>query len=309
MSSLRQSLEDYLRIRRGLGYKLVGDGQALSRYLDYLEERGEGLISAENALAWARLPAGADPDQWARRLTYVRRFAAYLNALDPAHEVPPADLLPPARTRRATPYLYSAQELAALLAATSSLRAPLRAATYRTLIGLLAVTGMRLGEAIALDIGDVDWSGGVLTIREGKFDKTRALPLHPSTVTALEDYLRVRETHRAAPGCGALFISRSGKRLLRNDVGHAFRTLVKRAGLRPRSARCRPRVHDLRHTFAVATLLEWYRSDVDVAPRLPLLSTYLGHVHPRHTYWYLHAAPELLALAAGRLERSTGGER
>ena len=308
MSPLRQSLKDYLSIRRGLGYKLEGHERELSQYLDFLAARGQETVSVQSAVEWARLPAGVSPNRWADRLSFVRGFAVYLHALDPAHEVPPGDLLPRG-VQRLTPYLYSEEDLAALMAACSSLASPLRAGTYRTLIGLLAVTGMRVGEAVAVDKSDVDLASGVLTVREGKFGKTRALPLHDSTIAALEAYLRVRDAHRPAPQSEALLISQAGTRLIVSCVGHTFRTLVGRAGLKPRSARCRPRPHDLRHSFAVATLLDWYRSDVEVGPRLPLLSTYLGHVHPKHTYWYLQAAPELLGLAAGRLERATGGQR
>jgi integrase len=308
MSPPRQSLSEYLRIRRGLGYQLNEDERVLSRYVDHLDLQGEELVTVRNALEWAGLHGDGNRNRCARRLAPVRGFARYLHALDPAHELLPADLLP--RTpQRAVPYLYSAREIAALLAASSSLSPPLCAASYRTLIGLLAVTGMRIGEALALDVSDIDWQLAVVTIREGKFSKMRALPLHHSTMTALEEYLRVREAHPVAGGCAALFVSARGTRMLVGSVEGMWRSLVKRAGLKPRSARCRPRIHDLRHSFAVATLLDWYRTDIEVQPKLPLLSTYLGHVHPRHSYWYLEAAPELMALAADRLERSRGGPR
>jgi len=307
MSPLRQALIDYLKIRRALGYKLERAGKLLPQYLDYLDQRGEELVTVENALAWATVPAG-DVNWWAFRISVVRGFASYLHALDPAHQVPPSDLLP-RRPLRATPYLYSDQEVRALMAATGSLRFPLRQATYRTVIGLLSVTGMRVGEAIRLDNGDVDLKHGVLTVRQTKFGKTRELPLHPSTVSALRAYLRLRDRHQPMQVSDALFVSPAGTRLIYCNVSHTFVSLVERAGLQPRSARCRPRLHDLRHTFAVRTLLEWYRAGVEVQPRLPLLSTYLGHVHPKDTFWYLHAAPELLTLAAGRLERSLGGRR
>lgn len=305
MSPPRGQLADYLRIRRSLGYKLERAEKLLGQFLDYLERLGADRVTVEQALAWAQLPAG-DANWWASRLSAVRGFAAYLHALDPAHELPPADLLP-RRPRRATPYLYSDQELAALIAATSGLRSELRQATYRTLIGLLAVTGMRVGEAIRLDRDDLDLQHGVLTVREGKFGKSRELPLHPSTVKALRTYLRRRDRHEPGPETPAVLISPAGTRLLYCNVNHTFLGLVKQAGMRPRSASCRPRLHDLRHTFAVRTLLEWYRAGVDVQARLPLLSTYLGHVHPGATFWYLSAAPELLTLAGGRLERASGG--
>jgi integrase len=307
MSPLHDQLADYLRIRRSLGYKLARAEKLLRQFLDYLDGLGAERVTVEQALAWARLPAG-DANWWAFRLSVVRGFAGYLHALDPAHEVPPSDLLP-RRSRRATPYLYSEADIAALIGAANGLRFALRQATYRTLIGLLAVTGMRVGEAIRLDGRDVDLRHGVLTVRESKFGKSRELPLHASTVEALRAYLRQRDRHRPAAVTEAVFISPAGTRLLYCNVGHTFRQLIERAGLRPRSAACRPRLHDLRHTFAVRTLLGWYRAGVDVQARLPLLSTYLGHVHPKDTYWYLSAAPELLALAGQRLERAPRGRR
>jgi integrase len=305
MSPLRHRLDEYLAVRRALGYKLERAGKLLAQFLDYLDELGAERVTVEHALAWAQLPDG-DPNWWAFRLSAVRGFTAYLHALDPTHEMPPADLLP-RRSHRAIPYLYSDEEIAALIGAADGLRFPLRRATYRTLIALLAVTGMRVGEAIRLDRSDLDQGNGVATVRESKFGKSRELPLHTSTVAALRAYLRQRDRLHPAAVTEALFISPAGSRLLYCNVGHTFRLLVERAGLLPRSAACRPRLHDLRHTFAVRTLLGWYRAGVDVQARLPLLSTYLGHVHPKDTYWYLSAAPELLALAGQRLERAQGG--
>lgn len=306
MSALEQSLADYLRVRRALGFKLQRAEKLLAQYLEHLNRRGEEHVTVDNALDWVRLPVPGSGSWWAFRLSVVRGFATYLHALDPAHEVPPADVLA-RRPRRAIPYLYSDREIATLIAATTALRGELRRATYRTLIGLLAVTGMRVGEAIGLDRPDLDSRNGVLTVRNGKFGKSRELPVHSSTVAALRRYLRVREAHHHADVSDALLISPAGTRLIYCNVHATFRQLRRDAGLRPRSPACRPRIHDIRHAFAVRTLLEWYRAGVEVQPRLPLLSTYLGHVHPRHTYWYLSAAPELLALAAERLELASGG--
>ena len=303
MSPLHNSLTDYLRMRRALGYKLERAEKLLRQYLDHLDRLGEQRVTIENAVGWATLPAAASGHWWAFRMSVVRGFASYLHALDPAHEVPPDDLCPN-RVHRAVPYLYSDKEIAALMTATSALRFPLRQATYRVLIGLLSVTGMRVGEAIGLDTGDLDLRHGVLTVRQTKFGKTRELPVHVSTVNALRTYLRMRDRHRPAPVTDAVLISPAGTRLIYCNVHSTFRQLRSRAGLQARSAVCRPRIHDLRHTFAVRTLLEWYRAGVQVQARLPLLSTYLGHVRPKDTYWYLQAAPELLTLAAGRLERT-----
>jgi len=301
MSALEQALADYLRIRHALGFKLERAEKLLAQYLEHLDRCGEEHVTVDNALEWVRMPASGSASWWAFRLSVVRGFAGYLHALDPAHEVPPADVLA-RRSRRAIPYLYSDREIAALIAATAALRGELRRATDRTLIGLLAVTGMRVGEAIRLDRPDLDLRHGVLTVRESKFGTSRELPVHPSTVAALRGYLRVREAHHHAHVSDALLISPAGTRLIYCNVHATFRQLRRDAGLRPRSGPCRPRIHDLRHGFAVRTLLDWYRAGVEVQPRLPLLSTYLGHVHPRHTYWYLSAAPELLAIASQRLQ-------
>jgi len=301
MTVLEQQAADYLRIRRALGFKLERAEKLLAQYLVFLDATGQDRVTIENALTWTRLPTAGSGSWWAFRLSTVRCFATYLHALDPVHEVPPADVLP-RRIRRAIPYLYTEKEVWALIAATDRLRGQLRQLTYRTLFGLLAVTGMRVGEAIGLDRPDLDLSTGIVTVRDSKFGKSRELPLHTTTVTALGGYLRVRDAHHHAEVSDALLISPAGTRLIYCNVHSTFRQLRADAGLQPRSSACRPRVHDLRHRFAVQTLLDWYLDGVEVAPRLPLLSTYLGHTHPRHTFWYLQAAPELLAIAGQRLE-------
>jgi integrase len=301
MTALEQHAADYLQIRRALGFKLERAEKLLGQYLAYLEATGQQAVTIANALAWARMPADGGGNWWAQRLSVVRCFANYLHALDPAHEIPPADILV-RRTRRAVPYLYTDHEIWALMAATDRLRGQLRRATYRTLIGLLAVTGMRVGEAIRLDRADLELAAGVVTVRDSKFGKSRELPLHPTTVTAVRQYLRTRDAHQHAAVSDALLISPAGTRLIYCNVHATFRQLRAGAGLTARSSACRPRLHDLRHRFAVQTLLDWYRAGDEVPPRLPLLSTYMGHTHPRHTFWYLQAAPELMAIAGQRLE-------
>jgi len=305
MNPLRKVLGDYLAMRRILGYKLARAEKLLAQFLTYLEDRGEKHLTTEVALAWATLPVGARRSWISTRLSVVRRFAAHLRGIDPATEVPPADLLP-GRTCRATPYLYSEKDIAALMTAAKTLRTSHRIATYRALIALLAVTGMRVGEAIGLDRDDFDPINGLLTLRNGKFGKSRELPLHPSSVKALTTYLH-RTDRPLRRRTSALFVSTAGTRLLYTNVQNTFHRLVGCAGLTPRSAWCRPRLHDLRHGFAICTLLDAYRDDGDPGARLALLSTYLGHVDPGKTYWYLSAAPELLQLAGARLERHLGG--
>jgi integrase len=305
---LRQELADYLALRRALGYRMARPEKLLNQFLDYLAHHGASRITVATALDWARLPANGTSNWWAYRLSAVRGFATYLHALDPMHEVPAPDLLPQ-RPRRASPYLYSDAEIAALIAAANTLSTPLRRTTFATLIGLLAVTGIRVGEAIALDRGDVDLAARRLTVRFGKFGKTRELALHPSTVDALRRYQRLRDRLAPRTGTSAFFVSLAGNRLLYCNVHHAFHRLVRLAGLTPRSSSCRPRIHDLRHSFAVHTMLDAYACGEDGQARLTLLATWLGHVHPASTYWYLSASPELMAVAGKRLEAHLGSLR
>jgi Site-specific recombinase XerD len=307
MSELAHAVQDYLDTRRALGFKLIREERLLGQFAAFMDQAKLSTITTDAALAWATQPVGADPCWWGSRLGVVRTFASWLRAFDPGTQVPPADLLP-YRSHRAEPYPYTDADIAALVAATT-ISPPLRAATYQTLIGLLAVTGMRVGEAINLDRTDLDTAGGVLTIRHTKFDKSRELPLHPSTMEALAAYTRVRDRTCPHPRTPALLVSTVGTRLIYKNVHQTWLDLVRQAGLRPRSPRCRPRIHDLRHRFAITTFLGWYQGGADVPARLPQLSTYLGHVDPGSTYWYLHAAPELLALAAQRLEAQKGGPR
>jgi integrase len=252
------------------------------------------------------MPQNASPVWAAQRLTMVRGFARYLQAVDPATQVPPIGVLP-ARTRRVTPYIYSDAEVAALMTAARMLRNPLKAATFETLIGLLAVTGMRGSEAMALDGGDLDTTAGLLTVRATKFRKSRQLPLQVTTLRALASYQAVCDRLCPAPATASLLVSATGARLCQATVQPAFRCLLREAGIGQGTPRPRATIHGLRHSFAVKTLLGWYRDGQDVQARMPSLSTWLGHVAPAATYWYLTGTPELLALAAGRLEAATGG--
>ncbi|MGB3187063.1 MAG: tyrosine-type recombinase/integrase [Ornithinimicrobium sp.] len=305
---LRQRVEDYLALRRALGYKLEAHGPLLLDFVEDLEQAGTSTITIEAALAWAMKPQRVAPYRWKQRLTVIRGFARYLSALDADTQVPPSDLLA-YRRQRPTPYLFSDEEITGLIAAAGELAHPLRAATHRTLFGLLAATGMRGGEALLLDRDDVDLRGGTLDITKTKFNKSRRLPLHTSTVSALAGYARVRDRWVPVPAQPSFFVSTTGGRLAARRVRAVFAELVDQLGLEPRAGSGRPRIHSLRHGFAVTTLLEWYRSGADVAARMPLLSAYLGHTSPTSTYWYLQAVPELLVLAAGRLEHHTGGQR
>jgi len=307
MTSLRHALADDLAMRRALGDQLARAERLLAQFLTYVEDLGETHLRTDTAFAWATLPTGTNPSGWAsQRLSAVRGFAAHLHTIDPATEVPPPDLRR-WRARRATPYLYTDEEVAALIASAATLRTSHRVATYQTLIGLLVVTGMRVGEAIALDRDDFDVDHGVLIVRRAKFGKSRERPLHTSAVTAVDQSLHREDRPRPAARTSALLVSTAGTRLLICTVQQTFRTVVRRAGLTPHSATCRPRLHDVRHRFAVCTFLDAYRQGQAPDARRSLLSTYLGHVDPKNTYWYLSAAPELLQLAGDRLQRHLGG--
>jgi integrase len=299
--TLRQRVQQYLELRRALGYKLVENEHLLMQFVDYLESSGSTTITTAAAVAWATAPAQATRNWHRRRLSVVRGFAHHLHAMDTDCEVPPAGLLR-CFPNRPTPHLYSEDEIRALMQAADTMsRVRLRSATYRTLIGLLAVTGMRVGEAVRLDREHVDLDAGVLTIVDSKYGKSRQVLLHASTVTALRDYSMLRDQTPGTEGWPAFFVSRHG-RLIVNTVDYTFAGILRAAGIGSTAGEPHPHVHGLRHSFAVQTLLHWYRSGADVQAQLPLLSTWLGHISPASTYWYLQAAPELLALAAQRLE-------
>lgn len=304
---LRHALDDYLAVRRSLGFKLTRDGLLLNQFVTFLEEAGASTVTTRLAQSWVTSPTKKSPSWLAMRLSVVRGFARWLQASDPSTEVPPLGWLPP--VRRTTPYLYTDAEIAALMAAARRARWPLSAATYETLIGLLAVTGLRIGEAIRLDRADVSFDDGLLAVRDSKFGKSRLVPIHPTTGEALRDYVVRRKALSPLPGEPSLFVHPAGNRIRYESVQVMFRALAGRSGIEARSAHCRPTIHGLRHTFAVDTLVRWYRDGIDVQARLPRLSTFLGHVDPKSTYWYLSAVPELLALAVERVEAPSGGSR
>jgi len=304
MSTLSLQLEEYLRLRRLLGHKLADAGRLLPRFVAHLEANDAEFVTVEAAVAWALEPkAPAETTVWGRRMMVVRGFARYLAGIDPRTEVPPAGLIP-IRRRWRPPFIYTEADIVALLdQARRAIPQPLRAATYETLIGLLAATGLRVGEAIRLDCDDIDWTEGVLVVRRSKFGKSRQVPLQPSTAQALQEYARRREELCPHPSSESFFVSLRGTRIIYECVQPTFRRLCAGAGVGAAGPRT-PRIHDLRHTFAVRTLLGWYRDGLDIQARLPWLATYLGHREPRYTYHYLSAAPELLGHAARLLEHA-----
>jgi integrase len=302
MSTMHEVLAQYIGMRRALGAKLREPAVRLSQFVDFLKNQGAEFITTELALRWAMQPKHAERATWARRLSIVRRFAMWLHAADPRTQVPPHRLIG-GRGRRNPPHIYTDDELQRLIAEAFRLRSRkrLRAHTYTTLIGLLAATGLRPGEVLALTRSDVDLQNGILSIRESKFGKSRFVPIHKSTSAALVRYANRRDELDLRRQTDAFFITESGLPLLPSAVRRTFGKVSLAAGLRAGGTRHRigrgPRLQDFRHTFATRRLIDWYRAGLDVERELPKLSTYLGHSDVAHTYWYISADPELLRLA------------
>ena len=299
--SITQALDFYLRSRRPLGFALnIAEGilRSLAQYADQINHKGP--LTEELVLQWARLPQRADPTWWARRLVTARRFATFWHAFDPKVQVPPAGVFGTAY-RRGHPYIYSANEIASLLGATENLTPSdgLLPPTFRTLLGLMACTGLRISEALKLQTHDFDAAAGTLLIQKSKGGQSRCVPIKPSTVFALEDYQRLRRKHCPRPDSSAFFLVEPGRPLSYKKASQTFARLRTKLGWTQLPL---PRLHDLRHTFAVNRLIAWQRQGGDeVSRKILALATYLGHRNIRHTYWYLSAVPELLALVSQRL--------
>ncbi|CAI06372.1 putative integrase (plasmid) [Aromatoleum aromaticum EbN1] len=308
MNTLRQAVQEYLSLRRALGFKLREAGKALHDFVTFMERRRADYVTHELALAWAQQPSNVQPAHWAQRLSFVRGFARHHSATDPRTQIPPPGLLP-FQPKRARPYLYSDEEIRRLLGAALTMpcryeRGALRPWTFHALFGLLSVSGLRLGEARNLQLQDVDLEAAALTIRGAKFGKSRLVPLHGSTCEVLADYIARRNRHwEARPVSSYLFVSSSGNRLDGGDIHRTFYALSRQIGLRGVSDSHGPRLHDMRHAFATNTLVRWYQCDQDPQRQLPILSAYLGHVHVEDTQWYLSSSPELMREAMRRLER------
>ncbi|HEY6372935.1 MAG TPA: tyrosine-type recombinase/integrase [Candidatus Sulfotelmatobacter sp.] len=308
MNALKESIQDYLALRRGLGFKLKKHSRFLEEFVLFLEQAGESRITARLALQWATQPQHIQPAEWAARLSVVRGFARHRSAIDSGTEIPPEGLLP-YRPKRAKPYLYSDEQIHQLLEAAKNMPSThsLQPWTHYCLFGLLAVTGLRISEALNLKSTDVDWSEGILTVRDSKFGKSRLIPLHASSLQVLADYGARRDrlfAHRKTP---YFFCSRRDGRLDEGQVRRVFYAISRQIGIRGASASRGPRLHDFRHRFAVQTLLHWHRTGEDVRRRLPILSTYLGHGHVTDTYWYVTGTPELMAEVGQRLDKRWEG--
>lgn len=311
MKSLKMAADDYIKLRRALGFKLTDMHYFLKNFTSFMEREHAPYITTELALRWAKQPQNTLPAWWSKRLSAIRSFARHMKTMDPRHEVPPNGILPN-KYQRCTPYIYSNEEVLALLQACECLPRGngLRRHTYYTVFGLLAVTGMRIGEITALQRKDVDLTQGILTIRDTKFQKSRSIPVHESTVYVLRVYAHLRD--QIFPDCKVsnFFLTDFGtgpSHLAIRSIRHAFIQLSRKIGLRKPTDSNGPRVHDLRHRFAVNTIIRWYRQGVNVDHHIPILSTYLGHTKPSDTYWYLSSVPELIGLTATRLEKYIGG--
>jgi integrase len=309
MKALKEGIQDYLSLRRSLGFKLKKHSRFLREFALFLEQADAGRITTRLALQWATQPEHIKQAEWAARLSVVRGFARYWSAMDAATEIPPEGLLP-FRPGRAKPYLYSDVQIQQLLDAAKNMPAThsLQPYTYHCLFGLLAVTGLRISEALNLRPTDVDWSEGILTVRDSKFGKSRLIPLHASTLKVLSDYGARRDALFADRKTN-FFCSRYAGRLDEGQVRRVFYMISRQIGIRGLSASHGPRLHDFRHRFAVQTLLHWHRTGEDVRRRLPILSTYLGHGHVTDTYWYVTGTPELMAAVGQRLDKRWEGIR
>lgn len=296
--------EEYLAVRRKLGFELKIEGEELIRFAQYADNTGhQGPLSTELAVRWAKLPQKANPLYWARRLDFVRRFAKHRILFDSATEIPPVGIFGPSY-RRISPHIYSVKELSDLIYAASQLGpvGRLRPHTYVTLFGLLASTGLRISEALALSRHDVDLQAGVLTIRAGKFKKSRLVPLHSTATEALQQYCKRRDPYYHRRKCDAFFLTEYGTPLKYWRSLMTFLSISRTLGWRNGDRKASPRIHDLRHTFAVRSLLRWYEQGADIDQKILALTTYMGHVKVTDTYWYLSAVPELFAIVGNRFE-------
>jgi integrase/recombinase XerD len=303
MKSLRQAAQDYIRMRRHLGFKMQHEERRLKRFASFMELHNASYITTKLALKWATEPTDAQRSTWAERLMCVRVFARYCVGADPRTEVPPVGILP-FRPQRATPYLYRQEEIRDLMDAAQALppSGGLRGLTYRCLFGLLTVTGLRISEALALTRDDVDLKTGLLTVRWTKSRRTRLVPLHASARRALERYVLQRDALLHPPYAANFLLCASGRAPEVSTVRRVFYQLSRQTGLRGPSDRRGPRLQDFRHRCATEILLKWYQTGEDVERRLPVLSTFLGHGHISETFWYLSGSAKLLEQAARRLE-------
>ena len=304
MKKIQKGIKEYIGMRQALGFELEHAERRLLDFVSFMQEERVSYITKEIAVKWAKKPKNASPSWWAKRLSLVRGFAKYWSAIDTRTEIIPVDLLP-AKFERRIPYIYTKEEIDKLLGATKNLSSKigLRPLTYYTLFGLISVTGLRISEAVSIKSENVDLKECVLTICESKFKKSRIVPIHTSTRNKLKKYAIKRDYLLKGFSAPTFFVSDIGSPLTVHTARRTFRIISRQIGLRGPSDSFGPGLHDMRHRFAVNTLINWYRSGLDVERNISKLSTYLGHAHVEDTYWYLSAVPELLALAGNRFEK------
>jgi len=303
MKTLQESLNEYIDMKKSLGFKVDVINRNLQSFLQFMDDNGVNIITIDIAVRWARIPSSAKPSWWAQRLGFVRGFARYQCALDNISVVPPPGLLP-FRSKRASPYIYTNDEISRLLKASLAIRSVhgVKHRTYHLLLGLLAVTGMRIGEILRLNVNSVDLTDDTIKVLNSKGGKSRIVPLHYTTTVAIKEYITKYRILIEGTCDDTLLLNDYGRRISMYDIHTTFNQLTKTTGLRNVGAKYGPRLHDFRHRFAIETLLRWYRRGDDVESKIPLLSTYLGHAAVRSTYWYLSATPELLNMATKRIE-------
>lgn len=303
-------VQRYLAHRRKAGFQLLIEGQQLERFASFAEQCShQGPLTRDLAVRWATASRGNRALTAARRIEVLRGFARFCRQFEPATDVPPLRLFGPGH-RRLTPHIYTDIEIGQLLDATATLHplGGLRGACCRAVFGLIAASGLRLSEAIGLERPDVDLERGLLLIRRGKFGKSRWVPLHASTTEALRHYAERRDRECGRARSSAFFLGERGRPAQVDSVEYAFRLLRQRLKWHARGDHRFPRIHDLRHTFVCRTLQRWYAEGIDIDSRILALSTYIGHAKVSDTYWYVTAAPELMAVAAERFERTSTEE-
>jgi integrase len=308
MILLSQRLDDYLAVRRSLGFDLSFSARVLRGFTAFADREGADYITVDLFLRWKKAFGNANNDTWSARLGMVRVFAGWLQGHDVRTEMPASGLIA-GKLRRARPYIYSEHEIATIITRAAKLRSPyeLRGWTYSTLFGLIAVTGLRINEALQLDDDDINLDDGVITVKRGKNGRARFVPITASAVERLCIY-RAERVRLLGAAASAFFRNGDGRRVGDCSARYNFAVVSQEIGLREAQRFCKhgrgPRIHDLRHTFAVRTIMGWYGKGLDPDREMIKLSTYLGHGKPEHTYWYIEAVPELLQLASERAERS-----
>ncbi len=310
MIKLKTAVDKYIQLRQSLGYKLRCEKYILYDFVRYMKKEKTDVITIDHAITWAKSRKNAKKARWSCRLSAVRCFSKYYKIIKSESQIIPDKILSFKYERKA-PYIYTDKDVINILNACNSLypKNPIGKYTYKTLLGLISVTGMRISEAIALQEDDINFKDKYITVNKSKFNKSRIIPVSDSVIKELKKYQKKRDNYLPEIKKSSFFISVKGGRPYYSTVQKDFRKIIDSAGLNPKVGGRRQRIHDFRHTLAVRVLLMWYRNGDNVSQKMPILSTYLGHVEPRDTYWYLSAVPELMKLTSQKLEIYLGGKK